>query len=189
MEDVGGRGSCRGGGRGVKEEVTLITGPILQPDTAVFPQWRTLACPLEWKGNVNIQESIFGRMWGVSLEVVGEGGRWGCGSNKKSEAERGWSVSTYVGAGRSWGLVLLEALLWSCVHWLGKQSTSASLCSSAPLAVEVGGSVLCVVTGCWDAPGWGFEDGSSPSPQKDLLRESVETVKHNTFRHLHIISY
>lgn len=69
----GREGSCRGGS--VKEEVTFITGPFLQADAAVFPQQRTLACPLEWKGNVNIQESIFGRMWGVSLEVVGEGGR------------------------------------------------------------------------------------------------------------------
>lgn len=43
VEDVGKK---EGGGGPVKEEVTLITGPFLRPDT-VFPQRRTLACPPE----------------------------------------------------------------------------------------------------------------------------------------------
>ena len=113
-------------------------------------------------------------LWQRVRSLFGGSGWRGRGcSNEESEAERGWSVRTYVGAGCSWGLVLLEALLWAFVHWLGKQSTSALLCSSAPLAVEARGGVLWTVTGCWDAPGWGFDDGSSPSPQKDRLRESA----------------
>lgn len=59
-------GSCRGGG--VKEEVTLIIGPFF------FPAWHSSLSTVEKiqhvllseKGNVNIQESIFGRMWGGS---------------------------------------------------------------------------------------------------------------------------
>lgn len=63
---------------------------FLQPDTAVFPQWRTLACPLEWKGNVNIQESIFGRVWGVSLEVVGEEGGGAAIRNQRQNVGGVW---------------------------------------------------------------------------------------------------
>lgn len=85
-----------------------------------------------------------------------------------------------MGAGCSRELVQLEALLWSSVHWLGEQSTSTPLLSSDPSVVEVKGGVLCTVTGCWDVPGWGFEDRSCPSPQRDLLMESTET------RHEHL---
>lgn len=131
---------------------------------------------LSERGNVNIQESIFGRMWGVSLEVVGKKGEGG-----ESEADCGRSIKTYVGAVWSWGLVLLEALLWSWWHWLGKQSTCASLCSTA-LTADVRGGVLCTVTESWDTSGWGFEEGSSPSLQKDLLWESTETVENNCQR-------
>lgn len=107
----------------------------------------------------------------------GSGGRGGAATRCQRQ-NAGRSIRTYVGAERSWGLVLLEALLWSGVHRLGKLSTSASLCSSALSAVEVRGGVLCTVTGCWDGPGWCFEDGSSPSPQKDLLRKSAKRVKY-----------
>lgn len=85
------QGSCRG----VKEEVTLITGPFLQLWHSSLSKQRTWACPLESNRNVNVQESIFGRMWGVSLEVVGDVGR-DC-SNKESEAEHGRSVKDLCG--------------------------------------------------------------------------------------------
>lgn len=125
-------------------------------------------CPLHLKRNVNIQESNLwqnvksafgGSGWGM-VEKCGKGEhRWG--------VQRRNSVKSYVGAaGCSWELVLFAALLWSCVHWGGERSSSASCCSSV---VEVRGGVLCTVTEWWTAPAWWLVDGSSPSLQKVLL--------------------
>lgn len=74
VEALGGKRSCRGGD--VRKEVTLITCPHIRSDVASISTLEHTSMSSWLKGNVNIQESIFGRIWGVSLEVVGEGWMW-----------------------------------------------------------------------------------------------------------------
>lgn len=179
MEEVGKKkGSCRGGG--VKEEVTLITGPFLQPDTAVFPQRRTLACPLEWKGNVNIQESIFGRMWGVSLEVVGEGRGvgWGRGLQQQGIRGRMWAERKELCGSRM--LLRVSPIRGTSVVLCALAGKTVHLCSTLFLCpISRGSERRCPVyshgvvgCACLGFRGWIFPF-SPKGPAKRICKDST----------------
>lgn len=69
-------------------EVALITGPFVQPDTAVFPRWRTSACPLEWKGECKHTRE---HLWQNVRSLFGGSGWRGVGVQQRGVRGRTWA--------------------------------------------------------------------------------------------------